>query len=256
MIASGSAFADALAGDAPWQQSFPLTILESPPNAGLKRPNSMRPLTHVDTAASASQIDPLSKTATVVFGPDVRSVGDAARMILAPVGYELLEEGPNVSALLPEFLAESLPDAQREFRHLQVREMLRALAGKGHVVVFDHVHRKATFDPIPRYRSIGQATQSDSPATNDLLLPIVPATPVPGDKMSDLALSEDAISNDMDNDGWVRAGNSNPLERRAREDGWTVAGNPMTVVSIAAPTARDTAERQASQNMRTGARDQ
>lgn len=152
-----------------WQQSFPLSILNNK-NVAVGRPDLNRPLSYRDTEASKDQVDPLNKTASIVFGSQIGSIGDAAKMILRPVGYELLTSGPNVSPLLDELLESPLPDNQREFTHLRVREMLRALAGVGHVVVFDHVHRKATFDPRPRYSKLGQDSQRDTPLsilTND-----------------------------------------------------------------------------------------
>lgn len=149
-------------GPEQWEQAFPLSSLRASSNDTLPaKPDLAKSLSYRETGAAADQIDPLSKTATIRFAPKVSTIGDAAKAVLDPVGYELLSQGPNVSSLLAELLDSPLPLNQREFSHLRVSEMLRALAGVGHVLVIDHVHRKVTFDPVPRYNRIGQATQAD-----------------------------------------------------------------------------------------------
>lgn len=156
-LASSSVLSDNSSHDTvhkTWQQGFPLSIIDNQ-NDPVGRPDLNRPMTYRNTQATNDQIDPLQKTASVVFGPTVRTVGEAAKIVLEPVGYEMVTSGSSVSPVLARLLRSPLPDSQRDLTHLRVNEMLRALAGIGYVPVFDHIQRKATFDPIPRYIRIG-----------------------------------------------------------------------------------------------------
>lgn len=131
------------------------------------------------SAASADQLNPLQSVRTLVLDGRVRSVRDAVLEVIEPSGYTLLDQGPNTSRLIDGLLDGPLPDVHREFTSLSTTEMLRALAGPGYVVVVDHVHRRLTFDPMPRLLPIGVVPDADGAEAPPLVSAPVPMSGSP-----------------------------------------------------------------------------
>lgn len=135
---------------------FPYSRLDGKPvTSGGSIPDALT-FTWQATESVPEQYDPLSSVMSIEFGEGIVTVGDAVNQVVKPIGFELVSEGQRVSLLLPELLAEPLPDMQRSMDHLRVREILRTLGGPGFMLVVDVVHRAITFDPRPRYMPIGQ----------------------------------------------------------------------------------------------------
>ena len=168
-----------------------------------ERPSLDRQLVLKSTQATKDQIDPLRKSASINFSADVVTIRQATKTILKSAGYELLESGANTSELLTELLDSPLPDNLRSFYHLHIYEMLRAIAGVGFVPVFDHLHRKVTFDPKPLYVGLGSAPEKD---IQDGAKSLVPA--IPDDTLSDLSTGQ-ATNGQAASDGGGRVDSGN-----------------------------------------------
>ena len=196
-----------------WGETFPLQADEEsrPYDARVSAPppSRTRHLIEHSTLVEREQVDPLHSVIRIEFDRlNVLTVGDAASVLLKPIGYELLARGPNTSELLPALLNAPLPDMQRSFRNVRVSEVLRALGGVGYMPVVDHVRRRVTFDPTPRYNHLGGTGEADTPwaelpesESRGRAAPIVPALPMsaPG---GDVASARPVPLPGADQDGW------------------------------------------------------
>lgn len=156
---------------AAWGHSLPLTQINKPSEiTNLSAPETQRFLTQHDARLKEHQIDPLQAVVSVDFPNSIQSVRDATLWTLTTVGYSLVEQGPRTAPELQTLLHAPLPVMQRSLHQVHVSEILRALAGIGHVVVVDHINRLITFDPRPLYAQLpSQIVPNSVPADQSLL---------------------------------------------------------------------------------------
>ena len=105
--------------------------------------------TRVTAAAPVGQADPLATVVSIEFPRrEVRTVGDAARYLVARTGYAVVADGElgSMDAEPHQRLTGfALPDVHRRFDDVTVFSALQALGGAAYVPVVDHAGRTVSF---------------------------------------------------------------------------------------------------------------
>jgi type IV pili sensor histidine kinase/response regulator len=116
--------------------------------------------TLVVTAPSGDQLDPLSAIVTVSFPRAlVATVGDAVTSLLTRSGYRLVPDAASLPLTFP------LPDVQRRFDNLRVRDILAALGGTGYALRVEPASRTVGYELRPEYAAaVPPAAPAGAPA--------------------------------------------------------------------------------------------
>lgn len=103
--------------------------------------------TSISTAPSVDQSNPLLTVVSFAFPPAVQTVGQAISYVLDQTGYTIVETED-----LPEqakiMMSLRLPNIQRKFKFVSVKNALSALAGDAFKLLVDPVRRQVTFVPV------------------------------------------------------------------------------------------------------------
>lgn len=103
--------------------------------------------TSINTSPSRGQTNPLLTVVSFAFPPSIKTVGQAINYTLEQTGYSMV----GVSEL-PEqtktMLTLPLPNVQRKFQYVEVRNALSSLAGDAFRLLVDPVTRQITFVPV------------------------------------------------------------------------------------------------------------
>ncbi|CAM5364434.1 hypothetical protein [Pseudomonas aeruginosa] len=90
------------------------------------------------------QIDPLSLYARTVYPEDVRTVGDAARYLLEPTGYQLVIAYPAPKDAISIY-QRKLPPIAKVHRTMPIIDALQILIGNDNWIVIDRNHKLISF---------------------------------------------------------------------------------------------------------------
>lgn len=105
--------------------------------------------TRVTAVAPVAQADPLATVVSIEFPRrEVRTVGEAARYLVARTGYAVVadgELGSTASEPHSRVTGFALPDVHRRFDDVTVISALQALGGAAYVPVVDHAGRTVSF---------------------------------------------------------------------------------------------------------------
>jgi len=112
----------------------------------------------VQERPTPEQADPLAGVVTVSFPESVDSVGAAVAQALKTSGYRVADDAATYASRTVLF-GLPLPQAHRMLGPIPLRMLLEMLAGPGHRLIEDPVHRLITFE--------GCSTSSTRPAAND-----------------------------------------------------------------------------------------
>lgn len=102
--------------------------------------------TIMDTQPTPGAAEPLNAVIQANFAASIETVGDAYNQLLVGSGYRLMQAA-NVAAFPLQALP--LPANQRELGAMRLIDALTLLAGPGHTVVIDRVHRLIALEPCP-----------------------------------------------------------------------------------------------------------
>ena len=100
---------------------------------------------NVQAVPSPEQADPLAGVVTVSFPESVDSVGAAVALALKTSGYRVADDA-ETEAVRTVLFGLPLPQAHRTLGPLPLRTLLATLAGSGHRLIEDPVHRLITFE--------------------------------------------------------------------------------------------------------------
>ncbi|MDA8095692.1 MAG: hypothetical protein M0T84_17650 [Betaproteobacteria bacterium] len=95
---------------------------------------------------AAPPIDPLRIGTIMHFGPDIRTVGEAAQSILQPTGFQLVlpSEDPSDTVAI---LDAPLPPEAQDAGLMSVKAGLLRLIGRRNRLVVDPRHKLVAFEP-------------------------------------------------------------------------------------------------------------
>lgn len=110
----------------------------------------------IENKATRSQIDPLSAIQQTRFGKNIKTTGEAINHWLSFTGFELAEDSARIDSL-KSILEKPLPQVDRVFGPMTVREGLEVLAGFGiFTLAVDPLNRKVNFKLTPKYALIAK----------------------------------------------------------------------------------------------------
>lgn len=103
--------------------------------------------TSIKTAPSSEQSNPLLTVVSFSFPPAVQTVGQAITYTLEQTGYTIVDASD-----LPEqakiMMSLPLPNIQRRFQYVSVKNALAALAGDAFMLLVDPIRRQISFVPV------------------------------------------------------------------------------------------------------------
>ena len=99
----------------------------------------------VQALPTSEQADPLAGVVTISFPEPVDSVGAAVVLALRTSGYRVADDAAT-QVVRTALFALPLPEAHRMLGPLPLRTLLKTLAGPGHRLIEDPVHRLITFE--------------------------------------------------------------------------------------------------------------
>ncbi|WP_178306561.1 hypothetical protein [Vibrio algicola] len=99
---------------------------------------------NVAMAKQLSTLDPLTVAVRTVWDSDTHTVGDAARWILAPEGYQVttIYPAPTEAAKIS---SQSIPPSMKMHRTMPVIDALQLLIGTNNTVIIDRQHHLISF---------------------------------------------------------------------------------------------------------------
>ena len=96
-------------------------------------------------AAPIPPVDPLLVAVRTVWEPDVRTVEDATRWLLEPIGYHIQSDFPAPTATRT-LLAKSIPPSLKLHRTMPVMDVLQLLIGTDNTVIVDRANQLIAFE--------------------------------------------------------------------------------------------------------------
>lgn len=95
--------------------------------------------------------DPLRAQVRVLFGPHIKTVGQAASSLVEGIGYKLTTSypAPEDSAAIVAMPLSALVRANSTYKVMSLEQALLWVAGEDYRLVVDHRHRLISYEPYP-----------------------------------------------------------------------------------------------------------
>ncbi|MFA0012020.1 hypothetical protein AB4391_01540 [Vibrio lentus] len=95
-------------------------------------------------SAPLTDVDTLQVSARTLFPPEMKTVGEAAKWLLEPLGYHIVTDYPAPKSA-KAILSHPIPTAARMHRTMPVTHALQLLIGQDNTLIVDREHKLITF---------------------------------------------------------------------------------------------------------------